>query len=195
MSIVTKSSKSGDKVQCPRCKNYLIVSIEAVEVPNLNEEEYSYDATNNKKLFAKVIEEKKENKVKFEKSTKNRGVAGKIVKFALIAIIIIVFLKIFIGFINSSGNNSRSTSINGTYVYKDSSVKLRITILGNSWSGKTTILTGFGSDWDNQNTEFDSGVVKGKGLYDSSGFVKIGYVSGNNLYTSIANKRVTLRKN
>ena len=39
-------------------------------------------------------------------------------------------------------------------------------------------MTGFGSAYDNQNAEYDRGIVKGNDLFDESGYVKTGYVSG-----------------
>ena len=102
---------------------------------------------------------------------------------------------------NSEGtNNSKSTNtqveetINGTYTYSDNSVELEITISGDSWYGKTMIVTGFGSDYDSQNAQRDNGIVNGNDLYESSGMVKIGYVSGKSLTTSIGGQRVNLRK-
>ena len=39
-------------------------------------------------------------------------------------------------------------------------------------------MTGFGSAYDNQNAEYDREIVKGNDLFDKSGYVKVGYVSG-----------------
>jgi hypothetical protein len=86
-------------------------------------------------------------------------------------------------------------SINGLYSYEDNSAKLTIRISGNSWSGKTIIITGFGSDYDNQNAQYDNGIVNDNDLYESSGMVKVGYVNGNSLTTSVGGQSVTLRKN
>ena len=91
---------------------------------------------------------------------------------------------------NSSSSSSSSTSINGTYTNKGSS----ITISGNQWFGKLAIETGFGAAYDEQNAQYSSGKVKAKDLYDESGYVKIGYVTGNSLKTSIGGQRITLRK-
>lgn len=111
-------------------------------------------------------------------------------------------------FIMSCENNSKSNqsnsqshkqvdveSIDGTYSYRDNSAELVIRISGNSWSGKTMMVTGFGSDYDNQNAQYDNGIVKGNDLYESSGMVKVGYVNGNSLTTSVGGQSVTLRKN
>lgn len=84
--------------------------------------------------------------------------------------------------------------IDGTYSYSDNSAQLTITISGNTWSGKTMMITGMGSEYDNQNAQYDNGVVKGNDLYENSGMVKIGYVSGQSLHTSVAEQSVTLRK-
>jgi hypothetical protein len=86
-------------------------------------------------------------------------------------------------------------TIDGTYSFKDNSAELKITISGSSWSGKTMMITGFGSDYDNQNAQYDNGVIKGNDLYESSGMVKVGYINGNSLTTSVGGQSVTLRKN
>jgi hypothetical protein len=82
----------------------------------------------------------------------------------------------------------------GIYSYKDNSAELVITISGNSWRGKTMMVTGFGSDYDNQNAQYNNGIVKGNDLYESSGMVKVGYVNGSSLTTLIGSQSVTLRK-
>jgi hypothetical protein len=95
---------------------------------------------------------------------------------------------------SESTNNQVEETINGTYTYSDNSVELEITVSGDRWYGKTMIVTGFGSDYDSQNAQRDNGIVNGNDLYESSGMVKIGYVSGKSLTTSIGGQRVTLRK-
>lgn len=90
--------------------------------------------------------------------------------------------------------NQVEETINGTYTYSDNSVELEITVSGDRWYGKTMIVTGFGSDYDSQNTVRDNGIVNGNDLYESSGMVKIGYISGKSLTTSIGGNYVTLRK-
>ncbi|MBK0383782.1 hypothetical protein I5M32_12505 [Pedobacter sp. SD-b] len=91
--------------------------------------------------------------------------------------------------------NEDINSIDGTYLYKDDSAELEITISGDTWTGKTTVITGFGSDYDNQNTNYDNGIVKNNNLYNSSGTVKVGYINGNSLITSVGEHSVTLLKN
>jgi len=86
------------------------------------------------------------------------------------------------------------TTINGVYTYKDNSAILKISVSGDLWSGKTIMISGAGEDYDNQNAKYDNGIVKGSDLYESSGNIKIGYISGNSLTTSVANSQVTLRK-
>lgn len=114
----------------------------------------------------------------------------------------LIILLIASGCENNSekSTNSKSTNtqvdetIDGTYTYSDNSVELEITIRGDSWYGKTMIVTGFGSDYDSQNAQYDNGSVNGNDLYESSGMVEIGYISGKSLTTSIGGQRVTLRK-
>lgn len=114
----------------------------------------------------------------------------------------LIILLIASGCENNSekSTNSKSTNtqvdetIDGTYTYSDNSVELEITIRGDSWYGKTMIVTGFGSDYDSQNAQYDNGTVNGNDLYESSGMVEIGYISGKSLTTSIGGQRVTLRK-
>lgn len=81
---------------------------------------------------------------------------------------------------------------NGVYSYKDDSAELQIVVSGESWTGKTRIITGMGEEYDK--VEFESGVVKGNELFESSGYVKIGYIQGNTLTTTIGGNAVTLRK-
>lgn len=95
---------------------------------------------------------------------------------------------------SKSANTQVDETIDGTYTYSDNSVELEITIRGDSWYGKTMIVTGFGSDYDSQNAQYDNGTVNGNDLYESSGMVEIGYISGKSLTTSIGGQRVTLRK-
>ena len=47
----------------------------------------------------------------------------------------------------------------------------KLTINGSSWSAKSQL--GY------ESPEYQNGVVKGNDLYDNSGMIKIGYVSGN----------------
>jgi len=89
---------------------------------------------------------------------------------------------------------SEVPSNEGTYTYEDSSASLEITVSGSMWSGKTVLKSGFGDAYDTENTEYQSGIVKGSDLYDDSGYVKIGYVDGNTLTTSMGGNRVTLSK-
>ena len=88
----------------------------------------------------------------------------------------------------------KEPSAYGTYSYSDNSVELTIVVSGESWKGKTMLKTGFGSGNDNQNAKYSSGVVKGNGLYDSNGMVKIGSIEGTELHTSIGGQSVTLSK-
>lgn len=94
----------------------------------------------------------------------------------------------------SDGGQTSSESIDGTYTYRDHTADLSIVIYGTTWYGKTIIKTGNGEEFDAQNAETDNGIINGNDLYDSSGSVKVGYVSGNSLTTSIGGSSVTLSK-
>jgi uncharacterized lipoprotein YehR (DUF1307 family) len=85
-------------------------------------------------------------------------------------------------------------SINGTYKFSDQTVKIEMNINGNEWIGKIRLVSGFGADYDNENAEYDHGMVSGTDIYDSSGYVKIGYVTGSSLVTTFHGQEVTLSK-
>jgi len=91
-------------------------------------------------------------------------------------------------------SENQNQSPDGIYIYADNSVNIRIAINGNRWRGKTMIISGFGADNDNQNAQYDNGVVNGTTLFDESGYVEIGHVNGRSLTTTISNQSVTLRK-
>ena len=86
------------------------------------------------------------------------------------------------------------TTPDGIYSYKDNSAELQITVSGNRWMGKTVIVSGFGAEYDNQNAQYDNGIVNGTDLYESSGNIKIGYIDGNSLVANVFERQVTLRK-
>ena len=94
----------------------------------------------------------------------------------------------------SQQEEPKEESINGLYSYEDNSAKLSIRVSDESWTGITLIVSGFGEEYDNQNAQYENGIVKGKELFDNSGMVKIGYISGNSLTTSIGGQSVTLIK-
>ncbi|GAB1350885.1 hypothetical protein MASR1M107_31000 [Ignavibacteriales bacterium] len=84
------------------------------------------------------------------------------------------------------GGTSRDyNDINGIYSFKNSEMSARITILGDKWFGNHKIMG---------ELEVETGLVKGKDLMDESGFVKVGFVSGNKLHTTLFNRQITLRK-
>ena len=119
----------------------------------------------------------------------------------LIVLFIVVFFAITIALNNKTRNENDSSvsteveSVNGTYSYTDNSADLNLTVNGNMWSLKSTIKSGFGDEYDNDNSQYDSGMMKENDLYDKSGMVKIGYVSGNSLTTSFSGRQITLNKN
>ena len=88
----------------------------------------------------------------------------------------------------------KEESVDGLYTYEDNSAKLSIRVSGSSWSGKTLIVSGFGEEYDNQNAQYDNGIVNGSDLYESSGNIKIGYIDGSSLVASVFDRQFTLRK-
>ena len=84
--------------------------------------------------------------------------------------------------------------INGTYYVEDNSAIGSITVSGNNWSGSIKIISGLGDAYDNKNKIYDRGIVNGSDVFDKSGHVKIGYIQGKELTTSLGNSRVTLVK-
>jgi hypothetical protein len=113
----------------------------------------------------------------------------------------IISLQRMDGNISSQSNSNHTIetntiqSIDGVYTYADNSASLRISISGDFWRGKTMTISGLGADNDNQNAEYESGLVKGTSLYDASGLVEIGHVSGKYLATTIGSNSITLVKN
>ena len=97
--------------------------------------------------------------------------------------------------VSGTSMNDSKPSLNGTYSYSDNSVELVIEVNGESWNGKTMLISGFGSNYDNQNAKNSRGVVKGSELFESSGSVKVGNIEGRSLNTSIGGQSVTLSKN
>ena len=93
---------------------------------------------------------------------------------------------------DNTNTEDAPANYNGVYSYKDDSAELQIVVSGESWTGKTRIITGMGDEYDK--VEYESGVVKGNELYESSGYVKFGYIQGNALTTTIGGNSVTLRK-
>jgi len=77
---------------------------------------------------------------------------------------------------NSFSNPKSSSSINGTYTSTvsggGSGGQFSVSIYGESWSSVLKI-----NSYDDGS--YESGSVRGKDLYDESGYVKVGYVSGN----------------
>jgi hypothetical protein len=94
----------------------------------------------------------------------------------------------------SKDDSKSEINNNGIYTYKDNSTELQITVSGNRWMGKTVIISGFGSEYDNQNAQYDNGIVNGSDLYESSGNIKIGYIDGSSLVASVFDRQFTLRK-
>ena len=84
-------------------------------------------------------------------------------------------------------SESSSSSPNGTYKYSNGDTELSITIIGNMWSGTSKLCLYC-------DVEYDNGVLKGNKLYDSSGYIEIGYTDNTYLSINYASRMVTLTK-
>jgi hypothetical protein len=75
----------------------------------------------------------------------------------------------------NTNTKKEETSINGVYTGSQNisglELTARLTVSGNRWSA-TSQITG-------DSPEYQNGIVQGSDLYDDSGSIKIGYVSGN----------------
>jgi hypothetical protein len=122
--------------------------------------------------FVEVPIEHSRPSVETKKSNKSVWLISFVV-FALIALIYTVSSSNSGGKSKSSGG-AKAKSIDGVYTGSQNvsglELSARLTISGDRWSSVST----FGYD----GPEYNRGVVKGNGLYDESGMVKIGYVSG-----------------
>lgn len=80
-------------------------------------------------------------------------------------------------------DSKEDESIDGSYSFKSPDVESNIIIRGNKWFGTHVILG---------QSDIETGFVKGKDLYDDSGFIVIGNVEGGKLYTILMNRRVIM---
>ena len=87
-----------------------------------------------------------------------------------------------------SSASSPSPSPNGTYTYTESGGVLSVvTVSGARWSSSLKIC-------EYCDKSYSSGIVKDGKLYDSSGFVEVGSVSGSSLSMRMPNGYMTHRK-
>ena len=84
--------------------------------------------------------------------------------------------------------------INGNYFYEGSDAKCKILVIGDLWTGSFTFVSGFGAEYDASQAEFQTGVVRGKEIFDESGLVKIGYIEGKYLTTTVGGQYITLKR-
>ena len=84
-------------------------------------------------------------------------------------------------------SESSSSSPNGTYKYSNGDTEVSITIIGNMWSMTSKLCLYC-------DVEYVNGVFKGNKLYDSSGYIEVGYTDNNYLSVKYASQVVTLTK-
>lgn len=102
--------------------------------------------------------------------------------------ILFIFFTSLLSF--SCVNQSESSmytpqSINGTYNVNSGQFRGTITVYGDSWSGSIKLC-------DHCETTYDSGSIQNGRLYDNTGYIDIGYVSGNIVTTTFGGQRVIL---
>ena len=91
-------------------------------------------------------------------------------------------------------NESVKETVNGNFFYEGLDAKCKILVMGDLWTGSFTFVSGFGAEYDASHAEFQTGVVRGKEIFDESGLVKIGYIEGNNLTTTVGGQYITLKR-
>jgi len=91
-------------------------------------------------------------------------------------------------------NRKIEETINGTYIYDGSDAKCKISVFGDQWVGSFTIVSGFGDEYDASQAEFQTGVVRSNEIFDESGFVKIGYIDGKILTTTVGGQYISLKR-
>lgn len=91
-------------------------------------------------------------------------------------------------------NEQVKETVNGNYFYEGSDAKCKILVMGDQWTGSFTFVSGFGAEYDASQAEFQSGVVRGNEIFDESGLVKIGYIEGKNLTTTVGGQSITLKR-
>jgi hypothetical protein len=85
-------------------------------------------------------------------------------------------------------------TVNGNYFYEGLDAKCKILVMGDQWTGSFTFVSGFGDEYDASQAEFQTGVVRGNEIFDESGLVKIGYIEGKNLTTTVGGQYITLKR-
>lgn len=110
-----------------------------------------------------------------------------------------IFLSISCGNTNMNSTESDTTWVeeettDGVYRYSDSSVEAEVTVSGDTWYAVAIPISGFGEDYDQQNAMIESGLVDGNDLYESSGMIKIGRISGTSLRLPLNGVEIRLEK-
>ena len=62
----------------------------------------------------------------------------------------------------------------GVYVFESREYVIKLRVMGSTWIATTTPVTGFGEDYDAEQTEVSSGSVQGTDLYEETGYIKVG---------------------
>lgn len=66
------------------------------------------------------------------------------------------------------------TDPTGVYVFESREYVIKLRVMGTTWMATTTPVTGFGEDYDTEQTEVSTGSVQGTDLYEETGYIKVG---------------------
>ncbi len=75
---------------------------------------------------------------------------------------------------SASSEPAEDTDPTGTYVYENGQGKTELVVSSSTWYATTTMKTGFGDDYDASQAMTSRGIVNDGGLYDETGYIKVG---------------------
>jgi hypothetical protein len=64
----------------------------------------------------------------------------------------------------------------GVYTYANRDVKMELYIHSTTWSATSTLVSGFGEDYDDSQSESFAGVIRDNILYDDTGYIAVGKI-------------------
>ncbi len=86
--------------------------------------------------------------------------------------------------------NQTAMTVDGVYRYSDADVDLQVVVQGTTWASQMFLASGEAAQ--SQGIEF--GMVRGKSLYDESGFFEVGSIQGRAMQFQLGSNVVTLTK-
>lgn len=88
----------------------------------------------------------------------------------------------------------KKQNYDGEYLFKKDTIKLVIRVKGNKWMAKSYLGNISYEEFDIQNEELDSGILKDSILYDVSGKTEIAYINNLVIKTTIGGHAILLNK-